>query len=68
MNIKFAVYQYLIDDQTLVALFELESDALLCKEYLQNLKTYPEYEGFYIQEETYYENFNDYLIDVKSGK
>jgi hypothetical protein len=67
MKILFAVYKHGSEDQTLIALFELEKEALKCKDYLENIKIYAEYEGFYIQEENQYDSFSDYLIDVKSS-
>lgn len=66
MKKVFAVYNYCIDDQTLLAIFKLEGDALECKKYLEDLKAYPEYEGFYIQEEWEYDSFDDYIADVRS--
>lgn len=65
MKILFAVYKNGSEDQTLIALFELESQAVKCEDYLKSLP-HAEYEGFYVQEEYEYDDFNDYLIDARS--
>jgi len=66
VNILFGVYEGQTEDQTLKALFELESEAKKCCEYLNYINK-SEYSKFYIQEEWFYTSYEDYLIDVKSG-
>lgn len=65
MILKFAVYKHGSEDQTLIGLFQLESEAKKCKEYLESFP-HAEYEGFYIQDEYEYDSFQDYLINVRS--
>lgn len=67
MRILFAVYKHSFEDQTLLALFELEKDAIECTNYLVSLP-HSKYEGFCIQEETQYDDFKDYWTDVRSDK
>lgn len=67
MKMLFAVYKHGSEDQTLLGLFELESEANKCKDYLLTIP-HTEYEGFYIQEEIQYDNITDYLTDVRSDK
>lgn len=68
MKIVYGVYKHGSEDQTLLGIFDLEIEAEACKNYLANMKQYAEYEGFYVQEEYKYDNFSDYLVDVRSDK
>jgi len=67
MRIVYGVYKHGSEDQTLLGIFDLEIEAEACKNYLMTLK-HAEYEGFYVQEEYSYDNFSDYLTDVRSDK
>lgn len=66
MSILFSVFENHHDDDTLIASFILEKDAKECAIYLNNFER--KYTEYYIEESHLYENFNDYLIDVKSSK
>lgn len=65
MNMIYGVWESHIEDITLVASFYLEADANKCAEYLNNFKR--EYKHYYVEEIEFYNNFYDYLVDVKAS-
>jgi hypothetical protein len=68
MRYVYGVYKYGSEDQTLLGLFNFEHEAEKCKIYLNDLGKHAFYEGFYVQEECFYDGLNDYLMDVRSDK
>ena len=65
MKTVYSVHAQAHDEDQFICSFDNEADAKECKEYLYSIHT-SKFDEYYVEEESHYSSFQDYLTDVRS--